>query len=939
MAEFINYTWQSTFCLAFLFGVYWVFLRNEKVFRFSRIFLLVAPILALFFPLLDVPVDFDKPSISLENTAFLKSLQLEAQEEPVGIFGLPAVTVTDTKLPLIWEWKDYLLLVYVLVIFFLSCKLIWQLIQLRELKNKGWYQAVYKLKGSYYLIPTFGLAPVFSYFDKLFWDDTQKLSPEEERQIIQHELEHIRQRHSYDVLYYQVLCIVFWFNPIVHFMRMALVDLHEYMADAKVLDKVENKASYQQLIVKLAFKGLDLPIGNYFIRSTTLKRIIMMKKPANINWFKMAMVLPLTAMLFGLVAMKSDNGLSFWQQNGQAKISPEQARSIQDSLSVGMKVRQIENPQHYEKIGNWQDGTLRAQIGNLEYEFGGVQTEQDYWKVRELVGIIGKNANINKTYSKAFSPYVVDDRPSPKEGFDQWKNQLLAGVTPSKKENEIGLSGTLELEFVVDEKGRIQFPSIKRSFGGGVDEQVLKALTKSDAPTWNPGIKGGQAVATIVNQPINISFGEEETQPKPFFSSPEKAMPATTGYPLKKLTSDDITEVVEQMPKPHGGMEGWREYIEKNLSYTETAKKNGTTGTVYVSFVVTKDGETRDPQILRGIGSGLDEEALRLVENSPPWTPGRQQGVNVNTRMRVPIKFSLDIEDNNSGTFQDDIKEKKLVASEEFRKHLQRNLTYPSEAREEEITGVLLIEMTFNEKGEVTGYKVTNGLHEEIDRQVESIMKDAPPWSVKEPQKNYQGTMAISFNLNGTQHPKSTLERRFGEVISVHGYGYAFRKPHPKDQGVVKVEILNDQKINFNGKRMSLDDNLGKAIGSLLEKHEIDPKSLTIHLSASGKIDMGTVSKVQGAMRENDIRRLLYTSTEGEPVNYNPIETDNKFFASISSPNNDMPLYVLDGKVIPSLEKISPDQIESIQVMKGPQATKVFGEDGKNGVVLVISKK
>ncbi|WP_114748913.1 TonB family protein [Pleomorphovibrio marinus] len=935
MAEFINYTWQSTFCLTFLFGLYWVFLRNEKVFRFNRFFLLAAPILALFFPLIEVPVNFDKPSISLENTAFLKSLQLEQLEEPIGIYGLPAVTVTDTKLPLIWEWKDYLLLGYALVILFLSSKLIWQLFQLRELKHRGWYQAVYKLKGSYYFIPTFGLAPVFSYFDKLFWDDTQTLTAEEERQIIQHELEHIRQRHSYDVLYYQVLCIVFWFNPVIHLMRMALVDLHEYMADAKVLDKVENKTSYHQLIVKLAFKGLDLPIGNYFIRSTTLKRIIMMKKPAKINWYKMGMVIPLTAMLFGLVAMKSDRGLSFWQQNNQAKISPEQARSIQDSLDVGMKVRQIEDPQHYEKVGIWQDGTLRAQVGNLEYEFAGIQTEQDYWKVRELIKIIGKNASIQKSYSRAHSSYAVDERPSPKEGFEQWKSYLLSEIHLPKKENEIGLSGTMELEFVVNEKGQIHSPSIKRSFGGGVDEQVLRALSSSNAPLWTPGTKAGEVVATIVTQPITISFGEKESQPEPFFSSPREAYPTPLGYGMAKLASDDVFEVVEQMPIPNGSMEGWRQYIDENLSYTESARRNRTQGTVYVGFVINKDGSTRDAQILRGIGDGLDEEALRLVENSPPWQPGIQQGVNVNTRMRVPIRFSLEPEEEKSHSFQNDIKDKKVVPTEDFKKHLLSQLKFPIEARDEEKTGVVLVELAFNEKGDIKSYRIKNGLHEEIDKNLEEVLQNAPSWEVKEQQQSYKGTFAISYNLNGTQHPKDGLEMRFGVAYSVHGYGNTFRKLGPKENGVLKVEILNEEKISFNGKRMDLDDKLSKAIASLLEKHELDPTSLTIHLSAPAKTKMGTVAKVNEAMRNNDIRRLLYTSTEGEPLNFNPSAEEGNYFAS----SNEKPLIVWDGKVVSSMDNISPEEIENISVLKGTRATNVFGEDGKHGVIIINSKK
>src|SRR5690606_3145898 len=102
MAEIINYIWQSSFCLLFLFGVYWCFLREEKAFTLARAFILAAPVMALLFPLLEIPVDFAKPSISLENTDFLKSLaSLQEQEEIVGTFGLPEFTVKSSKLPLL----------------------------------------------------------------------------------------------------------------------------------------------------------------------------------------------------------------------------------------------------------------------------------------------------------------------------------------------------------------------------------------------------------------------------------------------------------------------------------------------------------------------------------------------------------------------------------------------------------------------------------------------------------------------------------------------------------------------------------------------------------------------------------------------------------------------------------------------------------------------
>ncbi|HAH39224.1 MAG TPA: energy transducer TonB, partial [Algoriphagus sp.] len=67
----------------------------------------------------------------------------------------------------------------------------------------------------------------------------------------------------------------------------------------------------------------------------------------------------------------------------------------------------------------------------------------------------------------------------------------------------------------------------------------------------------------------------------------------------------------------------------------------GVEGTVIVVFVINTDGSVQDVEILRGVGSGLDEEALRVVQNSPEWKAGEQRGRKVRTRMRLPIRFKL----------------------------------------------------------------------------------------------------------------------------------------------------------------------------------------------------------------------------------------------------------------------------------------------------------
>ncbi len=105
--------------------------------------------------------------------------------------------------------------------------------------------------------------------------------------------------------------------------------------------------------------------------------------------------------------------------------------------------------------------------------------------------------------------------------------------------------------------------------------------------------------------------------------------------------ADEIFDVVETMPTPPGGMEGWNKYLSNNLKYPTQARRMGIEGTVYVVFVVNTDGSIQDVGILRGIGGGCDEEAMRVVRNAPKWTPGKQRGRPVRVKMRLPIRFKL----------------------------------------------------------------------------------------------------------------------------------------------------------------------------------------------------------------------------------------------------------------------------------------------------------
>ena len=99
--------------------------------------------------------------------------------------------------------------------------------------------------------------------------------------------------------------------------------------------------------------------------------------------------------------------------------------------------------------------------------------------------------------------------------------------------------------------------------------------------------------------------------------------------------------IVENMPSFRGGQQKLFEFLGNNLVYPKEAKEAGIEGQVFVEFYIEKDGSVTDGKVLKGIGYGCDEEALRVIGIMPKWYPGKQRGKAVRVRYTLPINFKL----------------------------------------------------------------------------------------------------------------------------------------------------------------------------------------------------------------------------------------------------------------------------------------------------------
>lgn len=143
--------------------------------------------------------------------------------------------------------------------------------------------------------------------------------------------------------------------------------------------------------------------------------------------------------------------------------------------------------------------------------------------------------------------------------------------------------------------------------------------------TWKP--KNGEAIP-----PGNYSYR---------LTADDIKIDGVFSYKTDNTVDANVFTVVEVMPEFPGGIKKLISYLGENIVYPEAAKKSGVQGRVFVSFIVGADGSITEAKIIRGIGSGCDKEALRVVNSMPNWKPGLSEGKAVRVQYNLPIKFQL----------------------------------------------------------------------------------------------------------------------------------------------------------------------------------------------------------------------------------------------------------------------------------------------------------
>ena len=137
----------------------------------------------------------------------------------------------------------------------------------------------------------------------------------------------------------------------------------------------------------------------------------------------------------------------------------------------------------------------------------------------------------------------------------------------------------------------------------------------------------------VETEDININAEVEQNEIIEEYVAPEVVE--------EEVVEQEIFQIVEEMPAFPGGEAKLMEYVGKNIKYPQIARETGIQGRVFIGFVVEPDGSVSNVKLLRGIGGGCDEEAMRVVKSMPKWKPGKQRGKAVRVSYQIPVFFKL----------------------------------------------------------------------------------------------------------------------------------------------------------------------------------------------------------------------------------------------------------------------------------------------------------
>jgi len=292
MQTTIYYFLQVVFCSAIMMGYYWLVLRNNKFHQYNRFYLLALAALSWIVPL--IKIHWNETNFSDDtNIYYFLSAVAENNTEIESSFKLNWYNIS---------WQNGLKLLYIGGALLLLGSLMVSLLRIYQLYKSNRSSSL----GQIDLVITNAKGTPYSFFKYIFWNEAIDMTSTTGQQILQHEITHVKEKHSYDKLFVQLILIAGWFNPLFWLIKKELHMIHEFIADKKCVDNGDT-ASLAQMLLTAAYPQHNFSLTNSFFFSPIKRRIAMLSKQptTRFSYLRRLIVLPLLAIIVVLVAFRN----------------------------------------------------------------------------------------------------------------------------------------------------------------------------------------------------------------------------------------------------------------------------------------------------------------------------------------------------------------------------------------------------------------------------------------------------------------------------------------------------------------------------------------------------------------------------------------------------------------------------------------------------------
>ena len=669
MEQVALYLLKSAAWLAGFTLLYLLFLRRERFFMLKRVYLMTGVVLSILLPLVTLHYRVDLPAPLIQDTQGMAS-----------VFPSPAAAsaeVTENADPLKW-----FMLFYAAGILFLLARTLKYLFSVYRTVRIG----PVNREGDALLVRTEKYTSAFSFFNYVFINPS--LSGREVREILNHEMVHLRQKHWFDLLLVEVMSLMQWVNPFAWICSALVRQNHEHLADEEALQRSSDPAGYRATLLNQVFSARLISLSNSFNFSFNTNRFEMMKKKnySPCRKLKLLLVLPLTALMMYAFAdpVYTYSGKSDSQTAGMIKDIHGTVVKEDGTTLPGVTVNVSGTP-----LSVTTDESGKFYFSDLPGYAALIFTASGY----EPVSITAESARgisvtmkanplfTTRSPSSGAEIVVIDgivsdlslEEVTKRLGKDFGKYTYLMPEAAKAKYGEKGAKGAFEvisrskakesgLNLPYPRKVETDFPTFRgESYLAFADWVAEKANYPQEAAAKN--ISGWARMTYTVETDGSVSQIKPSSDTDPLFaaeltrvmeSSPRWKSPANKDanepftseilirFELPGTVSNGIVYImVDEMPKFPGGDAALFEFLYKTIQYPAQAKDNGIHGKVILRFIVTSEGNVENVTVVRDVDPLLDNEAVRVMRLCPKWEPGKMKGKPVNIYYSVPISFAL----------------------------------------------------------------------------------------------------------------------------------------------------------------------------------------------------------------------------------------------------------------------------------------------------------